>query len=95
MDIPFGTLRIRKGGSAGTHNGMRSIVEHANAQRLPRLRLGIGREHAQELRDYVLMGVSSSEKKMLEKMVERAADAIGAFVERGIDYAMNQYNGDI
>lgn len=95
VDIPFGTLRIRKGGSAGTHNGMRSIVEHADAQRLPRLRLGIGREHSQELRDYVLMGVSSSEKKMLEKMVERAADAIGAFVERGIDYAMNQYNGDI
>ena len=95
IDIPFGTLRIRKGGSAGTHNGMRSIVEHADAKRLPRLRLGIGMEHTHALRDYVLMGVSASQKKTVQAMVERAAEAIEAFVDKGIDAAMNQYNGDI
>ncbi len=95
VDIPFGTLRIRKGGSAGTHNGMRSIVEHADAQRLPRLRLGIGQAHSQELRDYVLMGVSASEKKRMDEMIDRAADAIDAFIEKGIDFAMNEYNGEL
>lgn len=92
VDIPLGSLRLRKGGSAGTHNGMRSIVQHADAGRLPRLRLGIGQEQGAPLRDYVLMGVSAQEQKVIDVMIDKAAEAIGAFIDRGIDYAMNNYN---
>ena len=95
VDIPFGTLRIRRGGSAGTHNGMRSIVEHADAERLPRLRMGIGQDSPFALRDYVLMGVSASEQKVVDKMIERAAEAIEAFIEKGINFTMDHFNGEI
>ena len=66
IDIPTGSVRIRKKGSAGTHNGMRSILYQIQTEDFPRIRVGIGSGKKENLIDYVTGGVSSSEKTLLE-----------------------------
>lgn len=92
IDIPEGTLRIRKKGSAGTHNGMRSIVYDLKSDQFPRIRIGMGAERKSDLRDFVIGGFTKDEKKLLEEAVERAVLASECIVEKGIDKAMNEYN---
>ena len=92
IDIPTGTVRIRKKGSAGTHNGMRSIVYDLQSDQFPRIRIGMGGERKMALRDFVTGGFSKEEKEVLEKAVERAVLAAECIVEKGIDKAMNEYN---
>lgn len=92
IDIPEGTIRIRKKGSAGTHNGMRSIVYDLASDQFPRIRIGMGTERKSELKDFVLGGFSKEEKDLLEGAVERAALAAERIVEKGIEKAMNEYN---
>lgn len=92
IDIPEGTIRIRKKGSAGTHNGMRSIVYDLASDQFPRIRIGMGAERKSDLKDFVLGGFSKEEKGLLEEAVERAALAAERIVEKGIEKAMNEYN---
>ena len=92
IDIPTGTFRIRKKGSAGTHNGMRSVVYQLQTDQFPRIRVGIGSEKKVDLIHYVTGGVSKGAKELLEDALEKSAKAAAAIVEKGIDKAMNEYN---
>ena len=92
IDIPIGTVRIRKKGSAGTHNGMRSVVQCLASDQFPRIRIGLGDGRKGELKDFVIGGFSKEEKAPLEEAVTRAALAAECIVDKGIDKAMNEYN---
>ncbi|NLB89893.1 MAG: peptidyl-tRNA hydrolase, partial [Clostridiales bacterium] len=92
IDIPTGTMRIRKKGSAGTHNGMKSIVNQISTGDFPRIRVGIGSGKKEDLIDYVTGGVTKSEKTLLEESLTKAADGAACIVEKGIEKAMNEYN---
>ncbi len=94
IDIPTGTIRLRKKGSAGTHNGMRNVVYLLGDDGFPRIRVGIGAEKGKkvDLINYVVGGVSKGEKELLEDALTRAADAAVCIVEKGIDKAMNEFN---
>lgn len=92
LDIETGSLRIRKFGSAGTHNGMRSVVRCLGSDRFPRIRLGIGNNSNGDLVNYVIGGFSKSEVPELEKAVTNAVLAIETILSDGIDLAMNKYN---
>lgn len=95
ISIPFGTLRIRKKGSAGGHNGIKSIIAQLNSDQFPRIKLGIGeRANADDdLKDYVLSRFSKEQCEELKKSFERAVCALELMVDGNIDGAMNQYNG--
>ncbi len=92
VDIPMGRLRIRKKGSAGTHNGMRSIIYDLQDDGFPRLRIGIGSDRKMPLAGYVLGGFKKEEAKLMEDAVKRAALAVECMLEKGIDIAMGEYN---
>lgn len=92
IDIPEGTIRIRKKGSAGTHNGMRSIVYDLKSDQFPRIRIGMGRARQSDLKDFVIGGFTKEEKELLKGAVERAVLSAECIVEKGIDKAMNEYN---
>ncbi|HHU18410.1 MAG: aminoacyl-tRNA hydrolase [Anaerovoracaceae bacterium] len=92
VDIPMGGLRIRKKGSAGTHNGMRSIIYDLQTDEFARIRIGIGGERKMSLAGYVLGGFNKDEKELIQNAVERAVLAVECLLEKGIDAAMNEYN---
>jgi peptidyl-tRNA hydrolase len=92
VDIAMGRLRIRKKGSAGTHNGMRSIIYDLQEDGFPRVRIGIGKERKMPLAGYVLGGFEKDERELMEDAVRRAALAIECILEKGIDIAMGEYN---
>lgn len=92
VDIPVGALRIRKKGSAGTHNGMKSIIYDLQNDQFPRVRIGIGGQGKIELGSYVLGGFGKEEKSIIENAVIGAASSIEAMLEKGIDFAMGEYN---
>lgn len=92
IDLAMGSLRIRKKGSAGTHNGMRSIIYHLESQDFPRVRVGIGGERKGDLANYVISGFKGEDKKTMEEAIVKAADAVLCLMERGIDIAMGEYN---
>lgn len=80
IDLPCGKLRLRKDGSAGTHNGMRSIVTELGSTEFPRLRIGIGRDERMGLADYVLSRISDENMALLEPAFDKALDVIGQFI---------------
>ena len=92
IDLPMGSLRIRKKGSAGTHNGMKSIIYQIVSDDFPRVRIGIGGERKGDLADYVISGFRKEDRQIVEDSIVRAADAVICTVERGIDIAMGEYN---
>ncbi len=92
IDLPMGNLRIRKKGSAGTHNGMRSIIYDLQDDGFPRVRIGIGGERKGDLANYVISGFSGDDRKLIEDAIIKAADAVACLVEKGIDRAMVDYN---
>ena len=92
IDLPMGNLRIRKKGSAGTHNGMRSIIYDLQDDGFPRVRVGIGGERKGDLANYVISGFSCDDRKLIEEAIVKAADAVTCLVEDGIDRAMVDYN---
>lgn len=92
FDIPLGTFRIRKKGSAGTHNGMKNIVYLLKDDGFPRIRVGIGSPKSSDIIDFVIGGVSKAEKPLLEEALIKTAKAAACIVEKGIDKAMNEYN---
>lgn len=95
IDLPLGKLRIRPSGSAGTHNGMRSIVTALGTEKFARLRLGIGGVDSHgRLRDYVLGEITSDEEPIVQRAIERSVDALLLFVRGDLKRAMNDYNRD-
>lgn len=94
VDLEFGLIRIRARGSAGTHNGMRSIVDYIDSEDFPRIRIGIGKppNPDYELADYVLGKFSKSEEEILKNAVNNAAEAAKTIIEKGIGTAMNNFN---
>ncbi len=92
IDLEPGTIRIRPFGSAGTHNGMRSVIYQLQTDRFPRIRIGEGKNGVIPLERYVLMRIPENEKKLVQEAVERAAEACESFVRDGIDRTMNVYN---
>lgn len=94
VDIPFGTLRIRPKGSAGSHNGMKSIIYQLQSDNFPRIRIGIGKPDGnQDLADFVLSGFDKEERKIIDDTIERAAMAVEKIITSGVNRAMNEYNG--
>ena len=93
VQLPLGKLRARARGSAGGHNGLKSIVAHVG-QEFSRLRLGVGRgDGRRDLADHVLSRFEDDEAAEAERMIARAADAADTFITAGIAAVMNQYNG--
>jgi PTH1 family peptidyl-tRNA hydrolase len=99
VDLPLGKLRARAGGSAGGHNGLRSIIAHLGPG-VARLRVGVGRgpavgdgEGRRDLVDHVLAGFEAGEREEVERMTSRAAEAAETFVTSGIGVVMNRFNG--
>jgi len=95
ISLPPGRLRIRAEGSAGGHNGIKSIIAELGSQDFPRIKVGVGgKAHPeQDLADWVLSTFSASEEKELAKSLENAADAALMIIEDGIQAASNRYNG--
>jgi PTH1 family peptidyl-tRNA hydrolase len=92
-DLPLARLRARARGSAGGHNGLKSIIAHLG-QEFPRLRVGVGRGTAERgLSDHVLAEFDRDERAEVERMTARAADAAEMFIASGIAMVMNEYNG--
>lgn len=93
FDLETGAIRIRKKGSAGSHNGMKSIIGQLQSKDFPRIRIGIGKSGGgAEWKDFVLGKTSKQDEKLIEDAVERTADAVACILEKGIDKAMNEYN---
>ena len=93
LDIPFGKLRMRQQGSAGTHNGMRSIVGQLGGTAFPRLRVGIGQPPAgRDVANYVLSRFSPEEEAEIGDVRNTVADAIELTVREGLIAAMNRFN---
>jgi len=93
LDIPYGALRLKQGGGEGGHNGLRSMSGALGSKEYLRVRFGIGRPPGrQDPADYVLSDFSAAERKELEFLVDRAADATEALIARGLEWSQNAYH---
>ena len=92
IDLPLGSLRIRANGSAGSHNGMRSILACVHSENFARIRIGVGKDESLMLRDYVLKRPSKEEQKTLHEVFQYAADAAALIVSGNIAEAQMKYN---
>jgi len=91
VQLPLGKLRARARGSAGGHNGLKSVIEHLGSD-IARLRLGVGRGE-RDLSDHVLATFEKGERADVDRMIVRAADAADTFITDGIAAVMNRFNG--
>ncbi|HHY79307.1 MAG TPA: aminoacyl-tRNA hydrolase [Thermoanaerobacter sp.] len=91
-DLDVGKIRIRKKGSSGGHNGMKSIIYLLNSEEFPRVRIGIGKPQ-KDLVSHVLGKFEESEKKLIDEAVIKAVDAVIDIIENGIEHAMSKFNG--
>ena len=94
VSLPVGKLRIRKGGSAGGHNGLKSIIAQLGSDRFPRLKIGVGEKpHPDyDMADWVLSKFAGADRQMIEEAMKRAADAVECLLRDGADQAMNKFN---
>jgi PTH1 family peptidyl-tRNA hydrolase len=93
VQLPWGTLRIHPDGSAGSHNGAKSVIGSLGTQQFARLRLGCGPDHPLNSRkEYVLRPMKKSELEVAAEMIGEAGDAVEMILKQGIDAAMNKYN---
>ena len=93
LDLPFGALRVKRGGGEGGHNGLRSMTSALGSREYARVRFGIGRPPGrQDPADFVLREFGSAERKELGYLVDRAADATEAVVALGLEVAQNEFN---
>ncbi|EKU46158.1 aminoacyl-tRNA hydrolase [Staphylococcus massiliensis] len=97
MDLEQGQIRLRQKGSAGGHNGMKSLIQHLGTNEFKRVRIGIGRPtNGMSVPDYVLQKFSSDEMKTMDKVIEHSARAVETFIETSrFDHVMNNYNGEV
>lgn len=92
IDLPLGSLRIRANGSAGTHNGMRSIIACVHSEQFARIRIGVGKDESLLLRDFVLKKPSKAEQATLNDVFEEAADAAILIAGGHLSDAQMKYN---
>jgi PTH1 family peptidyl-tRNA hydrolase len=91
--LPFGMIRVRPGGSAGGQKGLKSIIERLGTDKFPRVRLGVKPDHpVGDLPSFVLSPVPKRDHEELEKMLDRAADAVEVMLAEGIERAMSLFN---
>ena len=92
VQLPLGRLRLRASGSAGGHNGLKSVIQYLGSG-FPRLRIGVGRGDPRwDLADHVLSAFRHDEREIVARAIGRAADAVELFVDEGVHAAMNRYN---
>ena len=93
--LDVGKLRIRRGGSAGGHNGLKSIIQHLGTDQFPRVKIGVGEKpHPDyDMADWVLSKFTGEDLKTIQAAVKKAADAVACYLENGPDKAMNRFNG--
>jgi peptidyl-tRNA hydrolase, PTH1 family len=93
VNLPLGRLRLRARGTAGGHNGFKSIIECLGTEAFPRVRVGVGRgDPRRDLADHVLARFDDDERDEVDRAIARAADAVETFLAEGIEAAMNRYN---
>lgn len=94
LDLPTGRLRLRKSGGSGGHNGLKSIIQSLGTEGFARLRVGIGRPETTgpQVKDHVLAAPSKAERELIQRAVDRAAQAAAAVVKDGVEKAMNVFN---
>ncbi len=93
IDLPSGSIRIRKSGGAGTHNGMKSVVEQLGTKDFVRIRIGVGAAEAgEDLVNRVIGEVPAAERELLQKAAAEAAAAVKDIITIGVDNAMNRHN---
>ncbi len=92
INLVLGVIRFRSSGSAGGHKGLQSIIDELGAGDFNRLRIGIGVDKGAVLRDYVLSKFTLGERKVLQGVLDRSAEAINIWLEEGIEAAMNKFN---
>ena len=94
VSLPLGKLRIRTGGSAGGHNGLKSVIQHLGTDQFPRLKVGVGgKPHPDyDMADWVLGKLQGEDKKVMDEAVKRAAEAVECFLRDGPQKAMNRFN---
>lgn len=93
IDIDFGRIRIKKKGSAGTHNGMKSIIYQIENDRFPRVKIAVGKKpDYMDLANFVLSGFDSKEAEVVRKEIIMAAESVEMILETNLDKAMNKFN---
>lgn len=96
LDLPFGTIRIRKSGGSSGQKGMKSIIEQLGTEDFPRIRMGIGRPPGKKNSvDFILNKFKARENKDLDLILDKCADAVECFIESGIETTMNRFNGSV
>ena len=94
ISLDVGHLRVRTKGSAGGHNGIKSIIAHLGTQEFPRVKVGVGNKPPKmDLADYVLGHFSKEEQSTMKEAFLRAVKAVECYITQGAEAAMNQYNG--
>lgn len=95
VSLPVGKLRIRKGGSAGGHNGLKSIIQHLGTDQFPRVKIGVGEKpHPDyDMADWVLGKFAGEDLKTITQAIQRAGKAAECYIQHGPDKAMNKFNG--
>lgn len=95
LDLPLGNVRIRKNGSAGGHNGVKSIIAHLGTQNFSRIRVGIKKEKEINTIDYVLSRFSKKELEVINVTLNKMPNIIDDYLNYGIDFIMNHYNSGV
>lgn len=97
LDLEQGQVRLRQKGSAGGHNGMKSIIKMLGTDQFKRIRIGVGRPtNGRSVPDYVLQKFSKEEMIIMEKVIEHSARAVESFIESSrFDHVMNEFNGEV
>ena len=94
IDLPAGRLRIRPGGSAGGHNGLKNIIQHLGSDKFPRIKVGVGspKQAGFEVVDWVIGKPMGEDQKVLTDALDRAVTAVPVLISQGVDRAMNRFN---
>lgn len=94
VSLPVGKLRIRKSGSAGGHNGLKSIIQHLGTEAFPRVKIGVGGKPRPDydMADWVLGKFPPEDRKVIDAMVQKAAQAAAYYIQEGPDKAMGKFN---
>ncbi|MEQ2456682.1 aminoacyl-tRNA hydrolase [Flavonifractor hominis] len=95
VSLPVGKLRVRRGGSAGGHNGLKSIIQHLGTDQFPRVKIGVGQKpHPDyDMADWVLGKFAGEDRKTIAEAIQRAGKAAECCIHDGPDKAMNKFNG--
>ena len=94
LDMPVGRLKLKRGGSSGGHNGIKSIINELNNEDFNHLKIGIGNNKNIDTKDYVLGKFSDDENKVLAKLIDKSKNIIDDFIINDFDKVMCKYNGD-